>query len=219
MDDLIDLLPELWTATGETLYIVALTLLFGGIGGLVLGVALFTTRQGGLLSNRPLNAVLNVIVNFFRPIPFIIFLAAVQPLARLVVGAGIGNNAIIFALSLAVVFGASRIVEQNLVSVPAGVIEAARSMGAGPWRIILRVLLPEGLGPVILGYTYLFVAIVDMSAVAGYIGGGGLGTFALLYGYRQFNPYVTWAAVFIIIILVQGVQFLGNSLARRALRR
>ena len=219
MDSLLDLLPELWTASWETLYIVGLTMLFGGIGGLVLGLLLYITRRGSILENRWIFGVLGAIVNTFRPIPFIIFLAAAQPLARLVVGTGIGNNAIIFALSLAASFGISRIVEQNLLTVQPGVIEAARSVGAGPVRIIFTILLPEALGPLILGYTFIFVAVIDMSAVAGYIGGGGLGNFALLYGYRQFDPVVTWAAVLVIIVIVQVVQLLGNSLARRVLRR
>jgi len=158
-------------------------------------------------------------VNIFRPIPFIIFLAAAQPLARLVVGTGIGNDAIIFTLSLAAAFGISRIVEQNLLTVQPGVIEAARSVGAGPLRIIFTLLIPEALGPLILGYTFIFVALVDMSAVAGYIGGGGLGNFAIQYGYRLFNPVVTWAAVIIIILLVQLVQWAGNTVARKVMRR
>lgn len=219
MDSLIDLLPELWKASWETLYIVGLTMLFGGIGGLVLGLLLYVTRRGSILENRWISGVLGAVVNTFRPIPFIIFLAAAQPLARLVVGTGIGNNAIIFALSLAASFGISRIVEQNLLTVQPGVIEAARSVGAGPVRIILTILLPEALGPLILGYTFIFVAVIDMSAVAGYIGGGGLGNFALLYGYRQFDPVVTWAAVLVIIVIVQLVQLLGSFLARRVLRR
>jgi D-methionine transport system permease protein len=219
MDSLIDLLPELGTATVETLYIVALTLFFGGLGGLIVGLGLYLTRAGSILENRPVFLVLNVLVNIIRPIPFIIFLAAAQPLARLVVGTGIGNAAIIFTISLAASFAVGRIVEQNLLTVTPGVIEAARSVGAGPVRIVFTVLLPEALGPLILGYTFIFVALVDMSAVAGYVGGGGLGNFALLYGYRQFNPVVTWAAVLLIIVLVQLVQFLGNRLARAALRR
>ncbi|WP_423917655.1 methionine ABC transporter permease [Frigoribacterium sp. 2-23] len=219
MDSLIELQPQLWQAAVETLWITALTVLFGGIGGLVLGLALYLTRAGSLLENRAVAAVLNVLVNVFRPIPFIIFLAAAQPLARAVIGTGSGNNAIVFTLSLAASFAISRIVEQNLLTVQPGVIEAARAAGAGPARIIRSILLPEALGPLILGYTFIFVAIVDMTAVAGYVGGGGLGSFALLYGYRQFNPVVTWAAVILIIVLVQLVQFLGNSLARRALRR
>lgn len=219
MDALINLLPQLWTAAGETLYIVGLTLFFGGIGGLLVGLGLYLTRAGNILENRGVFTLLNVLVNFIRPIPFIIFLAAAQPLARAVVGTGIGNPAIIFTISLAASFAMGRIVEQNLLTVSPGVIDAARSVGAGPMRIILTVLLPEALGPLILGYTFIFVALVDMSAVAGYVGGGGLGNFALLYGYRQFNPVVTWAAVLLIIVLVQAVQFLGNSLARKALRR
>jgi D-methionine transport system permease protein len=135
------------------------------------------------------------------------------------VGTGAGNTAIIFTLSLAASFAISRIVEQNLLTVQPGVVEAARAAGAGPFRIIGSIVLPEALGPLILGYTFIFVALVDMSAVAGYVGGGGLGAFALLYGYRQFDPVVTWAAVLLIIVLVQLVQFLGNWLARRALRR
>ena len=219
MDDLIDLLPLLWQSTYETLWIVGLALFFGGIGGLVLGLGLYTTRRGSILANAAVFGILNVLVNIFRPIPFIIFLAAAQPLARAVVGTGIGNSAIIFTLSLAAMFGISRIVEQNLLTVQPGVIEAARSVGAGPLRIIFTLLIPEALGPLILGYTFIFVALVDMSAVAGYVGGGGLGNFAIQYGYRQFNPVVTWAAVLIIIVLVQLVQWLGNTLARKALRR
>ena len=164
-------------------------------------------------------AVLNVLVNFFRPIPFVIFIAAVQPFARVVVGTGIGNPAIIFALTLAAAFGISRIVEQNLVTVDPGVIEAARSVGAGRARIVRTVVLPEALGPLVLGYTFAFVALVDMTAVAGVIGGGGLGNFALQYGFRQFDTVVTWTAVIAIVVLVQVVQLAGNSAARRILRR
>jgi len=219
MDRLAELQPLFWHATLETLYIVGITVLLGGLGGLALGVALYVTRRGNILANRYVFVILNVAVNFFRPIPFVIFIAAAQPLARIVVGIGIGNRAIIFALSLAAAFGISRIVEQNLVSVDPGVIEAARSVGAGRLRTVLTVLLPEALGPLILGYTFAFVAIVDMTAVAGVVGGGGLGNFALVYGYRQFDPVVTWAAVIAIVLLVQIVQFAGNTWARKALRR
>ena len=219
MDALIELLPELGTATVETLYIVTLTMLFGGIGGLILGLGLYLSRAGNILANRPVFTVLNLLINFFRPIPFIIFLAAAQPLARYVTGSGIGIDAIVFTIALAASFAMGRIVEQNLLTVTPGVIEAARSVGAGPVRIIFTVLLPEALGPLILGYSFIFVALVDMSAVAGLVGGGGLGSFALQYGYRQFNPVVTWAAVLLIIVLVQLVQFFANWLARKALRR
>lgn len=211
--------PLFWAAAWETLYMVALTLTMGGLLGLLLGLALYVTRSGGLYASRPVNAVLNVLVNFFRPIPFVIFIAAVQPAARLVVGTGIGNPAIIFALTIAAMFGISRIVEQNLVTVDPGVIEAARSVGASRARIVRTVVIPEALGPLVLGYTFVFVAIVDMTAIAGVVGGGGLGNFALQYGFRQFDTVVTWTAVVVIVALVQVGQLAGNTAARRILRR
>ncbi len=116
-------------------------------------------------------------------------------------------------------FGIARIVEQNLVTVDPGVIEAARAAGAGPLRIILTLLIPEALGPLILGYTFVVIAIVDISAMAGTVGGGGLGDFAIVYGYQQFRWRVTLVAVLIIIAGVQAVQFLGNWPARKVLRR
>ncbi|MFF2387487.1 methionine ABC transporter permease [Agromyces sp. NPDC058104] len=219
MDRLFELGSEFWVAAYETLYMVAATLLIGGAIGLVLGVVLYSTRPGSLLPNRAVFTVLNVVINFFRPIPFIIFLAAVQPLARYVIGVGIGNDALIFSLSIAASFAISRIVEQNLITVSPGAVEAARAMGAGPVRILRTVVIPEALGPLILGYTFIVVAIVDMTAMAGFIGGGGLGNFALVYGYRQFEPAITWAALLLIVIFVQALQFLGNWLARKVLRR
>jgi len=220
MDRLInDLQPLLWQSAIETLYIVGLTLLFGGAGGLLIGLGLYVTRSGSLLPNRIVFAVLNLIVNTFRPIPFIIFLVAVQPLVRQLIGTGIGNTAIIATLSIAASFGISRVVEQNLLTVQPGVIEAARSVGAGPLRIVWTILLPEAFGPLILGYAFVFVALVDMATVAGLVGGGGLGAFALSYGYKQFNPAVTWTAVVLIIILVQVVQTIGNAWAKKVMRR
>lgn len=214
-----ELWPLLWQATAETLIMVAITMLIGGALGLLLGVALYATRAGGLYANRWVYGILNVLVNFFRPIPFVIFIAAVQPLARLVVGIGIGQRAAIFALTLAAMFGISRIVEQNLVTVQPGVIEAARVMGASRLRIATTVVIPEALAPLILGYTFAFVAVVDMSAVAGVIAGGGLGTFAQQYGYRQFDTVVTWTTVLFLVVIVQVVQLIGNTLANRILRR
>lgn len=219
MDRLFELAPQFWEAAGETLYMVLLTMVFGGLGGLLLGVGLYVSRAGSLTPNAGVYNVLNVLINFFRPIPFIIFIAAIQPVTRAVIGTGIGTNAAIFALSLAASFAIGRIVEQNLLTVRPGVIEAARSMGAGPWRILGTVAIPEALGPLILGYTFIIIAVIDMTAMAGFIGGGGLGYFAQLYGYRQFEPVVTWAAVLLIVVFVQIVQYLGNWLARKVLRR
>ncbi len=219
MEDLFAISDKFLLATGETLLYVAVAMLIGGLFGLVIGVALVASRQGGILQNRPTYWVLNLLVNFFRPIPFLILMVALQPLARIVVGTGIQDPAFMFVLAFAATFGVARLVEQNLLTVEPGVIEAARSMGAAPLRIILTVLIPEGLGPLILGYTFAFIAVVDMSALAGIIGAGGLGNLALQYGFRQFNPFITWGAVLLMIAIVQLAQALGNVLARRVLRR
>ena len=211
--------PVYLTSIGQTLWMVLVTMLIGGFFGLVLGLLLYTTRRGGLLQNSASYTVLNVLVNFIRPIPFIIFITAVGRLTLLVMGTTIGTAAAIFPLVIAASFGISRIVEQNLVTIDPGVIEAARAMGASPLRIITTLLIPEALGPLILGYTFVFVAVVDMTAVAGAVGGGGLGNFAIAYGYQRFNWTVTWLAVLTIVVLAQAAQFLGNWLARKALRR
>ena len=219
MDRLIALLPQLWEATFETLYIVSFSLIFGGILGLLLGLALYATREGSLFPNKPLFGFLNVLVNFFRPIPFVILLVAVQPFARGLGLPGIGPEFGIFAITIASLFAISRIVEQNLLTVRPGVIEAARAAGAGRARILFRLVPREALGPLVLGYTFIVVALVDMTAMAGAVAAGGLGEFAIVYGFKQFNPAVTWAAVLVIIVIVQVVQFVGNGLARRILRR
>ncbi|PKV81423.1 methionine ABC transporter permease [Nocardia fluminea] len=211
--------PTLFEAIGTTIYLVGVTFVVAGLVGLVLGTALYTTRKGGLLANGPVYFVLNVIVNVVRPIPFIILLAALGPVTLEVVGTTIGSEAALFVMIVAASFGIARIVEQNLVTVDPGVIESARAVGAGPLRIILTLLIPEALGPLILGYTFVVISIVDISAMAGTVGGGGLGDFAIVYGYQQFQWQVTLVAVLIIVAGVQGVQFFGNWLARKVLRR
>ncbi|MCT1425462.1 methionine ABC transporter permease [Corynebacterium sanguinis] len=211
--------PTFIEAIGDTLFMVSITMVIGGFFGLILGVFLYTTRPGGILKNRAVYWLINVLVNFFRPIPFIIMIAMLYPITLQVVGTTIGRSAATFVMCVAATFTVARIVEQNLVSIDPGMIEAARSMGAGPWRIIRTVILPEALGPLILGYTFIFIAVIDMSAMAGYIGGGGLGDFAIVYGYRQFEPAVTFAAVIVIVVMVQLAQFLGNWLSKKVMRR
>ncbi|KYJ97681.1 ABC transporter permease [Microbacterium sp. p3-SID338] len=219
MDRLNELWPEFWQAALETLYMTSFALVLGGILGLAVGVLLYVTRPGGLMPNRVVSGLMNFVVNFFRPIPFVIFMAVAQPFARLVVGSGIGTTAGAFIIGLAAAFAIGRIVEQHLVSVSPGVIEAARAMGAGPWRILFTVAIPESLGPLILGYTFIVVALIDMTAMAGLIGGGGLGAFAQIYGFRQFEPLVMWAAIILIVVFVHLVQLLGTRLARKVMRR
>ena len=206
-------------AIKDTLIMVATTMVVAGLIGLVLGVLLYTTRPGGILQNKFIYFIINILVNFVRPIPFIILLAFAQPLTVAVLGSSIGREPATFVMVIAATFAVARIVEQNLVAIDPGVIEAARSMGAGPWKIIQSVILPEALGPLILGYTFIFIAVIDMSAMAGYIGGGGIGDFAIVYGYRQFEPQVTWAAVIVIVVVVQLAQLLGNVLSKKVMRR
>ncbi|AGP31487.1 methionine ABC transporter permease [Corynebacterium terpenotabidum] len=211
--------PMFREAIGQTLYMAIWGLVGGGLIGLVLGILLYTTRGGGVLANRPTFWTLNVLVNIVRPIPFIILLTALGPLTKIVVGTILGINAATFAIIIAAAFGAARIVEQNLVGIDPGVIEAARAMGASPLRIIFTVIIPEALGPLILGATFMFIAIVDMSAMAGYVGAGGLGDFAIQYGYRAFDNNVTYVTLVVIIVIVQVAQLFGNWLARRIMRR
>ncbi len=211
--------PQLWQAFLETAWMVMVALAAGGVCGLAIGMGLYLTRPGNLLANRPVFAVLNLAVNIVRPVPFIIFLVALGPVTRAVVGKTIGIEAFAFAMCVMSSFVFARLVEQNLVSIDPGVVEAARAMGASPLRIVRTVLIPEALSPLILGTTFLFVGVLDMSAIGGYLGAGGLGDFAIVHGYRQYDWGVTAVVVVIIIVIVQLVQWLGNTLARRALRR
>jgi D-methionine transport system permease protein len=211
--------PVLGQSIVQTLEMVLITLLIGGILGLVLGVILYGTRPGNLFPHPVLYKALDIIINIVRPIPFIIFLAAMQPVTIKVIGTSIGTAAAIFPMIIMCTVASSRLVEQNLVSTDSGVIEAARSMGASTFTIIRTVLIPETLAPLILAYAFLFISVLDMSAMAGYIGGGGLGNFAIAYGYQKFNPVVTWTAVIIMIVLVQLVQLVANGIAKRLLRR
>jgi len=211
--------PMLSTAALETIQMAGTALVVGGLLGLIMGLVLYLTRPGNLLQNRWVFTILNFIINTVRPIPFIIFAVAIGPLTRLVVGRIIGIEAAMFAMSIAASFAAARLVEQNLVTIDPGVVEAARAMGASPWRIIRTVLIPEALAPLILGFTFLAVGVVDMTAIMGMIGAGGLGDLALVHGYRQFNWAITWTVVAVIIVLVQLLQMLGNYLARKAMHR
>lgn len=211
--------PTFLASITDTLIMVCMAMVIGGILGLAIGVLLYTTRSQGILKNRALYTALNILVNFIRPIPFIIMIAAFGPLTMLVVGTTIGREAATFMMSIAATFGVARIVEQNLVSIDPGVVEAARAMGAGPWKIITSVIIPEALGPLVLGYTFAFIAVVDMSAMAGYVGGGGLGDFAITYGYRAFDWEVTYVATLTIIVIVQIAQLFGNWLSKKILRR
>jgi len=206
-------------ATGETITMVCLTLLFASILGITIGLLFFVTRKGNILENKVIFFILNVLVNVIRPIPFIILLVAIGPITRVVVGTTIGTMAAVFPMTIAAAFAIARVVENNLVSIDSGVIEAAQSMGASPIKVIFTILIPEALGPLILGLTFIAVALIDFSAMAGTVGGGGLGAIAMSYGYQRFDTSVIVVTVVILIIMAQGAQLLGNFLSRFFLRR
>ena len=211
--------PRIADATAETLLMVSATLVVSAAFGILLGLALYATRSGSLLANRPVFWALNAVINTVRPIPFIVFVIAVIPLTRAVVGTTIGIWAAIFPMTLVAALSIARIVENNLVSVDRGVIEAGRAMGAGPLRILFTILVPEALGPLVLGFTYILVALIDFSAMAGLVGGGGLGDLAMVYGYQRFETPVMVVTILILIALVQVAQLAGNRLSRQVLRQ
>lgn len=219
MTDWETLLPVLGESFRQTVFMVLVTVLLSGAAGLILGVTLYATRPGNLFANKAIFSVLNFIVNIIRPIPFIIFITAIAPLTLVVMGTTIGTTAAILPMALMAGVVIARVVEQNLVASDPGVVEAARAMGDSRLHILAAVVVPEAMAPLILGYTFMMIGIVDMSAMAGYIGGGGLGNFAIMYGYQQFNWEVTLVTVVIIIVMVQALQLTGNWLAQRILRR
>ncbi|AET59229.1 ABC transporter permease [Paenibacillus terrae HPL-003] len=206
-------------ATGETLLMVVVTLAFASILGLAIGLLLYVTRQGSLFENKFVFMVLNLLINIIRPIPFIIFLVAISPFTRLVMGTTIGTSAAIFPMTIVAAFAVARIVENNLVSIDPGMIEAAKALGATPYQIITGVLIREALGPLILGLTFITVALIDFSAMAGTVGGGGLGHLAMTYGYQRFDTSVMIVTIVLLIIFVQVAQYAGNYLSRKFLRR
>ena len=211
--------PRIIEATGETLYMVILTLGFGSILGISIGILLFVTRENNILESKLTFNVLNILINIVRPIPFLIFLVALSPLTRIVMGTTIGTSAAVFPMTIAAAFGIARIVETNLISIDPGVIEAAKAMGASPLQIIFTVLIPEALGPLILGLTFVTISLIDFSAIAGTVGGGGLGHIAITYGYQRFDGSVMVVTVVILIALVQLAQWLGNKKEKKILRR
>ena len=209
---MIDLLMK---ALGETVYMVAVSMVIATAIGVPLGVLLSTTGKGGILEARAFNKTLGAIVNAIRSIPFIILMVAIIPLTRLLVGTAIGTTAAMVPLIIAAIPFIGRQVETSLTEVPYGLVEAALSMGATPLQIIRRVLLPEAMPSIVAQLTTVIISLVGESAMAGAIGGGGLGDLAIRYGYQRFRPDVMIATVVILIILVQLVQFAGNLLAKR----
>ena len=214
-----DMIPLLTKALGETVYMVVVSMVIATIIGMPLGVLLHTTSKGQILESLAVNRIVGAIVNAVRSIPFIILLVAIIPFTRLLVGSAIGTTAAMVPLVIAAIPFIGRQVETSLKGVPFGLVEAAQSMGATPAQIIWKVLLPESMSSIVAQLTTVIISLVGEAAMAGAVGGGGLGDLAIRYGYQRFRPEIMLATVVILIVLVQLVQFVGNTLAKRLDKR
>lgn len=213
---MIDLILQ---ATLDTLYMVAVSGLISTLVGLPLGIMLYVTRPRQILAKPVLNQVLSIVTNIGRSIPFIILMVAIIPFTRMLVGTSIGINAASVPLTIAAIPFVARLVEAALNEISPGLIEAAQAMGATPWQIIRKVLIPEARGGIMTGLTITVVTLVSYSAMAGAVGGGGLGDLGIRYGYNRFNPTIMLITVVILVIMVQGFQSLGDYLVRKSDRK
>jgi D-methionine transport system permease protein len=211
--------PLLWEATKESAYMVLVATVLTAVLGLLVGVALVLTDRGGLLQLRPVNALLGLIVNIGRSLPFIILLVAIIPFTRAVVGTTIGTSAAIVPLTVGAIPFYARLVETSIREVNRDVVAAARAMGASRREIVVKVLLREARPGLVAGLTITVVALVGYSAMAGVVGGGGLGDLAIRYGYQRFETEVMIATVVLLVVFVQLAQMLGDLVARRLSHR
>ncbi len=215
--------PELFnlfqTSLLETLWMVGVSAALGTLLGLPIGVLLVVTDRQGLLEHLPFNRILGVVANAVRSTPFIILLVAVIPFTRWVVGTSIGTAAAIVPLTIAAIPFIARLVETALREVDRGLIEALLAMGATPWQVIRTALIPEAMPGIVAGLTITLVSLIGHSAMAGAVGGGGLGDLGIRYGYQRFLPDVMALVVVVLIVLVQIVQSAGDRLVRRLSHR
>lgn len=202
------------TAMQETIQMVIFAMLFGTIWGFVQAITLLVTRPNGILANRAVYQILNPIVNALRSLPFIILLIAVFPLTKAIVGTTIGTWAAIVPLTIYVGPYIGRLVETSLLEVNEGIIESAQAMGASPWQIIFKFIIPESRSSLILSLTTATISLIGATAMAGAVGAGGIGDLAISYGYQRFDQSVVYLTVIVLLILVQIVQSLGNWLSK-----
>ncbi|PAG45620.1 methionine ABC transporter permease [Staphylococcus aureus] len=193
---------------------VSIALFLGAVIGIPLGVLLVITRKQGIWPNIVIHQVLNPLINILRSLPFIILLIAIVPFTKLVVGTSIGTTAAIVPLTVYVAPYIARLVENSLLEVDEGIIEAAKAMGASPLQIIRYFLIPEALGSLVLAITTAIIGLIGSTAMAGAVGGGGIGDLALVYGYQRFDTTVIIITVIVLVVIVQVIQTLGNILAR-----
>ncbi|WP_456026365.1 methionine ABC transporter permease [Pseudomonas capeferrum] len=214
-----EIVQLLLNATGETLYMVLLAGMFTLMIGLPLGMVLFISRRGGLLPLPRLNRALGAVINLGRSLPFVVMLIALIPLTRLIVGTTLGSTAAVVPITIGAFPFFARIVETALDEVDKGRIEAIVAMGGDARHVILKVLLPEALPALVAGVTLTLVMLIGFSSMAGVIGGGGLGDLAIRYGYQRFNNQIMVVTVIVLVVLVQGVQSLGDRCVRSLAHR
>lgn len=214
-----DMISLLGQGFWETLIMVLGSGFLGSLIGIPLGVLLHVTDKGGLMPKLATNAIVGVIVNAVRSTPFIILLVAIYPLTRLIVGTTIGTTATIVPLVIGVAPFIARLVETSLREVDKGLIEAAQSMGATDYQIITKVLLPEAMPGIVASITIAIVTLVGYSAMAGAIGGGGLGDIGIRYGHNRYMPEVMWTVVLILVVFVQVIQSVGDWCVKRVFKR
>lgn len=206
---------EILVAIYQTLIMVSISGILSLVFGVLLGVTLVVTRKEGILENTAINNILDKVINVFRSIPFIILIAALMPLTRWVVGTAIGIKGAIVPLVIGTVPFFSRQIESALLEINKGIIEAAQAMGSGPMDIIFRVYLREGLPGIIRGVTITFISLIGYSAIAGAVGGGGIGDLAIRYGYQRFQTDITYISVILLLILVSVIQGVGNLIIKK----
>ena len=219
LESLLTLLPDLDKAFFETIYMVLIALVVAIIIGLPLGILLFVTDKDLFLENRTVKSILGFIVNMVRSIPFIILLVALLPITNLITGSTIGPTAASVSLSVAGIPFFARIVETSLRETNKGIIEAAVAVGATPWMIIKDVLLSEARPGIIQGVTLTTISLIGYSAMAGIIGGGGIGDLAIRFGYYRYDNTVMLTTIIVLICLVQLIQLAGDLIARKVDRR
>lgn len=202
----------------DTVYMISISLFIGALIGIPLGILLVITRPGGITEHKIIFKMINPIVNIVRSLPFIILLVAIVPFTRLIVNTSIGTAAAIVPLIIYIAPYIARLVENSILEVDEGIIEAADSMGATPLQTIWYFMLPEAFGSLILSLTTATIGLLGATAMAGAVGGGGVGDLAISYGYQRFDSFIMLVTVIVLIIFVQIMQSVGNWLAAKARR-
>ena len=210
---------EFLVATLETIYMTVVSMIFAYLFGLIIGVILYITKENGLKQNKIINKILGFIVNVARSIPFIILITALIPVTKFLIGKSIGNEAMIIILIIGATPYIARLVEASLNEVNYGVIEASIAMGSSTWQIITKVLLPESKPGLLNGFIIATVTVIGYTAMASTIAGGGLGALASQYGKNQYNNYVIWFCILIIVVIVQIIQEFGVKLVKKIDKR